>query len=602
MILNSLKNRRRHFLSPACRENIAISQPITDLCMIDDRSVTDTGPMFQLLSRLKSSRIVSLLLGVSLSVGSAGIFATAPAQAAERIRLRYGPFERYVTRQELETYAETGVAEGGLQDVLARVGSQADLLQTALNANYNLDPVLANRFSYTTSGEQLLTEVGNLIRTESGRNGSQALRSALTLAAADPDGLNLLTFLEHFPSEMSIDIGQALGLAEDVGRLLGETQQVVGQLSAQTAEMAASEPAVDFSALPDPRLMGERDVEMQTLEFVDEGRDRTLTLDLYLPTATPDDSLPVIVVSNGLGANRDRFKDMASHLASHGFAVVLPDHPGSDRQRLQDFYNGLNAENFEPTEYLDRPKDITFILDELTRRNSQQFKNRLNPENAGVFGYSFGGTTALALAGAQIDLAHLQESCETRSSLFNISLLYQCRALELDESIVASTDLKDDRVKAIYTFVPFSRSLYGPEGIAQVEGPVLWEATDQDILTPFVVEQLPAYTWLTSPQNESPSSSAENRYLVITSGLPHARITFEVLNRITNQSPTDWDNIRPIAESYHHMLGTAFFQVHLANNETYRPYLQASGAQHLTQLPYPLTWTQSISSTEPTSN
>ncbi|MEL6936986.1 MAG: hypothetical protein AAFO59_09985, partial [Cyanobacteria bacterium J06607_17] len=125
----------------------------------------------------------------------------------------------------------------------------------------------------------------------------------------------------------------------------------------------------------------------------------------------------------------------------------------------------------------------------------------------------------------------------------------------------------------------------GPEGMANVEGPVLWEATDRDILTPFVVEQLPAFSWLSDSVERG-----EDRYLAITAGLPHARITLEVLNRLTGQEAVDWEEIKPIAEGYHQTLSTGFFQVHLAGNERYRPYLQAQGAQYLTQAPYRLTW------------
>ncbi|MEL6903329.1 MAG: dienelactone hydrolase, partial [Cyanobacteria bacterium J06606_4] len=255
--------------------------------------------------------------------------------------------------------------------------------------------------------------------------------------------------------------------------------------------------------------------------------------------------------------------------------------------------NGLEPENFEPAEYLDRPQDVSFVLDELTRLNAELFQNALNPDQTGAFGYSFGGTTALALAGAEIDRDHLQTACETRSSLFNISLLYQCRALELEESAIATANLKDERIKAIHVFVPFSRSLYGPAGLAQVTGPVLWEAADLDILTPFVVEQLPAFSWLTASSGPATNPAAD-RYLTVTSGLPHARITLEVINRLTNQPAADWDSIRPIAEGYHRTLSTAFFAVHLANNEAYRPYLQARGAQHLTEAPYTLTWTEAL--------
>ena len=536
-----------------------------------------------------SSLFRSATIALSLS-GLSSLLIVANAKAAEQIQLRYGLVGITITRQELETFAETGDSSGGLETILSRL--DADLqtqLQMALTANYDLDPVLANRFSYTRSGEQLLTEVGELIQTDSGLNGFKGLRAALTLAAAEPEGITILKFLEAFPSDIQIDIAQALRLGGRFRTLLSETQQRVAQLSEETAAVARTEPSVDFSTLPDPREQGNRLVLTETLTLYDAARDRTIPVDFYTPSfSSADDkrSLPIIVVSNGLGARRDRFTELAYHLASHGFAVALPDHPGSDRERLSDFYDGLEAENFEPAEYIDRPLDVSFILDELTRLNDEQFGSRLDPDRAGVFGYSFGSTTALALAGAEIDLAHLEQSCKTRSSLFNISLLYQCRALELPEGAIANATLKDDRIKAIYTFVPFGRSLYGPDGMAQVEGPVLWEATDKDILTPFIVEQLPAFNWL------SDSDDGADRYLAVATGLPHARITLEVLDRLTGQK-NDWEGVRAIAENYHQMLNTAFFQVHLANNEAYRPYLQASGTQHLSQARYPLTWSES---------
>ncbi|MEO1593301.1 MAG: alpha/beta fold hydrolase [Cyanobacteria bacterium J06632_22] len=558
----------------------------------------------------RGKRFITLTTGLiaGLTTGLATAFVATPAEAADNIRFRYGIYELTITREELETFAETGEAEGGLATVLSRLSPKIqEQLQGALNGQYDLDPVLANRFSYTSSGEQLLTEIGNLVQTESGQNGAIALRSALTLAAAEPEGVTMLNFLEHFPTDIELNISQLLSFAEEMGSLLGGTQQVVDGFATETAEIAATQPSVNFDALPDPRQPGNYSYTVQTLTLYDEARDRTLVTDLYTPDLTSSTSkAPVIIISNGLGARRDRFIELAQHLVSHGFAVAIPDHPGSDRERLSDFYNGLESENFEPEEFLDRPQDVSFVLDELTRRNATEFNDQLNPDQAGIFGYSFGGTTALAVAGAEIDRAHLQESCETRSSLFNISLLYQCRALELDEGAIASTPLQDDRIKATYVFVPFSRSLYGPEGIAQVEGPLLWEATDKDILTPLVVEQLPAFSWLTgspqfnpesddflSPNTPTPntlSPQSPDRYLAITSGLPHARVTFEVLSRLTDQAATDWDSIRLIADSYHQSLTAAFFQVHLANDETYRPYLQARGAQFLTQEPYTLTW------------
>jgi len=542
-----------------------------------------------------------LRLGCQLALGltCVGAIAPPPSPAADKINLHYGLYELTITRQELETFAETGVAEGGLSAVLSRLdGDLSGQFYDLLQAQYDLNPVLASRFSYTSSGEQLLSEIGDLIKTESGLNGGQALRAALVLAASEPDGLTLLNFIERYPTDIRISIGQLLSIAETFRALLSETAQTTEQLIAETQMLAGDDASVDFAALPDPRLPGEFSHSMETLSLYDAGRDRTILVDVYTPTDATADDIPVIVVSNGLGARRDRFAELADHLASHGFAVALLDHPGSDRTRLQEFYRGFEAENFEPLEYLDRPLDVSFLLDELTRLNASRFAGRLNPEQAGVFGYSFGGTTALALAGAQIDLDHLQQSCDSRASIYNISLLYQCRALELDPGQVASTRLQDSRIRAISVFVPFSRSLYGPKGLSQVQGPVLWKATDQDILTPFLIEQLPAFEWLTAADSDELGNEPnDDHYLTVAAGLPHARITFEVISRIT-QTQNDWDQIRPIAESYHQRLNAAFFQVHLAGDTAYQPYLQAGGAQFLSQSPYSLTWKENVGEIE----
>ncbi|MEL6605705.1 MAG: alpha/beta hydrolase [Cyanobacteria bacterium J06614_10] len=180
--------------------------------------------MFQRFTRRfnpawRAARLQVSGLGLSLAIA---LFTPLSVQAAERIRLTYGPFQFSITQADLETYAETGVAEGDLKTVLSRLGPGARAqFQTALNASYDLDPVLANRFSYTSSGVQLLTEIGELVRTDSGRNGFKSLRAALTLAAADPEGLSLITFLEHLPTDMKVDVGQMLSLVSNLGGVLG---------------------------------------------------------------------------------------------------------------------------------------------------------------------------------------------------------------------------------------------------------------------------------------------------------------------------------------------------------------------------------------------
>ena len=71
--------------------------------------------------------------------------------------------------------------------------------------------------------------------------------------------------------------------------------------------------------------------------------------------------------------------------------------------------------------------------------------------------------------------------------------MYQCRALELPR---LSLQLQDNRVRGIYLFVPFSSILFSRESMNCLELPILWSASDRDLITPLLLEQLPAFEQL----------------------------------------------------------------------------------------------------------
>lgn len=542
------------------------------------------------ISQLK--RCISRLKLSALVIGTISAASPVlPLHAAEQIRLNYGPLGFSIAVEDLETFVQNGDADGALKMFLASLSlEQQNQIRGALQSRYDVSPVTVAQFSYTSSGEQLLQEAGELVKTPARQNGFYGIRSASILAAADPKGLSIINWLRQFPTDIQIDLGKVLRFRRHVTDLLTETTQTMTALEQQTNALVATETPIDFSQRPDLRTPGTLTITRQTLHWYDAGRDRELVSDLYLPELDELEQselgqIPVIVISNGLGARRDRFDKLAEHLTSYGFAVIIPDHPGSDRQRLQDFYAGLYRENFAAEEFIDRPLDITFLLDQLENLNSSDFQNRLNLKQVGVFGYSFGGTTALSLAGAEIDIEHLETDCETRIAITNISLLYQCRALELSQPLL---NLRDDRIAALYLFVPFGRSLFGQTGISHVNAPVLWEATDEDFLTPLMIEQVPAFQWL-PPENDN--------YLVVTNGLPHAQVSLDLINGLTNRG-VDWNQLRTITENYYNALTVAFFKTYLTNEEQYRTYLQASYARALTEEPYTLTFVRSLLGSE----
>lgn len=523
----------------------------------------------------KRSRYHLILLSVLIV-----LLITLPVQAAERIYFNYSLFGFSVTVDQLEAFAQNGKLDGRLGQIFNRFSPERRAqIQGALQARYQVDPVVIDRFGYTSPGERLFQELGEIVQSAARQNGKRGLRSAAVLAADDPRGVSVISFLRQFPTDIRIDLRRVLSFVQRVSNILKQTRQTVVTLNQQTQQSAATGPRLDFDQLPDLRQPGSFSYEKQPFDLQDVERNRNIRGDLFLPENT-NAALPVIVMSNGLGAGRDRFDEIAPHLASHGFAIATLDHPGSDRQRLREFYAGLHRENFEASEYLDRPKDITFLLNELERLNQTQLGNRLNLQQVGVFGYSFGGSTALSLAGAEIDFDYLEKDCQTETGLVNISLLYQCRALELPRDPV---QLKDDRVKAAFIFVPFGKSLFGKAGMAKANIPIFWEVTDLDILTPLAVEQIDAFAALTS----------SDKYFSLTEGLPHARVTYDAISKLTNAT-TPWPTLKLIAQNYQNALSLAFFKVYVAEDQQYQPYLTGAYAKALTESPYSLSLVQSL--------
>ncbi|MEO1144015.1 MAG: alpha/beta fold hydrolase [Cyanobacteria bacterium J06638_22] len=533
------------------------------------------------LHKTSSSLSLKARIAIALTALSTSLIAVAPSALARSITLSFGPFQRRIHVEDLEAFATDGRLQNEAGFVLSQLSEeQRNLVRVALTTELEgIDPVVLSQMSYTRSGEILYQEVGSIIQTESGQNGFRSLRGAALITITDGDGFTPLNFLQNLPTDLRVDIPTVLAEVRQASRFLGDTDTAMTAIE-DSADASLMEVDLGLDELEDPAIAGPITYTWDTVQFYDAERDRTLVTDIYIPEVSGE--IPVILVSNGLGAQRDRFEELSAHLASHGFAVVIPDHPGSDRQWLRDFYAGLERENFDAVDFLERPRDLSFLLDELEQRNATDYGNQLDLDRVGVFGYSFGGTTALAIAGAPIDPDHLATSCERDRALFNISRLYQCRALELPPEEL-SVSLRDPRIAAIYLFFPFGRSLYSPESLSQVETPIFWQATDLDILTPLLQEQLPTY----------PHLPEENRYLAVSRGLPHARITLDVLRQLTD-IPDDWQYLRELTLRYQNGMSTAFFQTYISEDDRYQPLLSHAYTTSLSEPPYRFTLVRTL--------
>jgi predicted dienelactone hydrolase len=198
-----------------------------------------------------------------------------------------------------------------------------------------------------------------------------------------------------------------------------ETAAPITEATPETTEAALA----DFQLLPE----GPYDVGVSTLT-IDADTDRPLTLDVWFPiddpgdaplhqytlipgvyyespnavTATPDQlapegPFPLVVYSHGSGGLRYVASYYTEAIASYGYIVAAPDHTGNT---AVDRLLGADAE-FDVTA-LARPDDVEATIEAMldpTNSTTAGFVAAVDPENIAVTGHSFGGFTALAIAG-----------------------------------------------------------------------------------------------------------------------------------------------------------------------------------------------------------
>ncbi len=167
-----------------------------------------------------------------------------------------------------------------------------------------------------------------------------------------------------------------------------------------TSPAAQAPPAATYLAADAP---GPCRVSEWAGEWRDAARDRTIPVRIYYP-AQGVGPFPVIVFSHGLGGSRDGYRYLGERWASRGYVSVHPQHPGSDRELLKSGHPYLSASlaAANPKNALDRPKDVSFVIDQLAKLNGQAgfpLKGKLDLSRIGVGGHSFGAYTALASAG-----------------------------------------------------------------------------------------------------------------------------------------------------------------------------------------------------------
>jgi predicted dienelactone hydrolase len=553
-----------------------------------------------LLKVNKKQRWLKRILGALSGSVVSTLAIASPGFSADRIAFYYPPFGEFtLSSYDLETFAETGKITEGFSFYASRIPkSQLGQFRELLRSKFNLSATLVSQFTYSPLGENVVKRFGELIQPETRdkKTSFKALRAALILSAADKEkGLNVLNVIRRYPSDtIRLNLTEGQEILDNLTQLLKRRDAIVGYLKKFSDDEITKQANVDFAQQPDLRLPGKFGWQVQKLAMNDTFRkSRVLQVDLYIPQTksvnTPQSPFPIIVISHGVAEDRETFAYAGRHLASYGFAVAVIEHPGSDAKKIQQFFTGLDSPP-EAEELIDRPLDVKFVLDQLQRLNDANenstvnLKGKLNLQQVGAIGHSYGGYTALVLAGATIDFQQVSQLCDRSNTSLNLSSFLQCRANELNQQ--QTPILQDSRIKAVMALNPLNSIVLGKSGLSKIQVPVMLMGGSQDIITPTVPEQVIPFTWLQTPV----------KYLAVIENGTHFS-TSQKLDASPGILPVPPALIGPdpaIAQTYVKAFSVAFFQTTLLNQQQYRPFLTAGYGKYISQPPLNLSLIQSL--------
>ncbi len=445
--------------------------------------------------------------------------------------------------------------------------------QSILQTRIELDVQQLRHFLQTAIGDRLLAWLSPLFHFPDHPDSKDGLRQLFLEMAGDQKGISFLQLLHLVPEQTQINLETLMARATQLESLVQKTEKLLKKVRAIADANVQETTMANFANLPDLQQRGSHEV------LVNELTDEHETL--YVQPTALTENTRIIVLSHGLGAQPQDLLDFGEHFASHGYFVVIPHHAGSSGDHLKLMLQGEVDEVFPYAEFGDRPRRISELLNWLMLHNYEKFGGKLNVQNVGIMGHSFGAYTALAVAGAKINFDHLELACgDTSAADPNISLLLQCQALGIRENFQQHQSPHDPRISCICVWDFVGSAIFGEQGLASVNLPVMAIAGSHDMTTPFALEQLRLFQWLRSPET----------YLVVMEGKAHVQnlrqLTKKMGLKISVSSPRKSQSQQSQFATKIQALGLAFFNQYLHQQPNAETYLTASYGQYLTRSPH----------------
>lgn len=429
-----------------------------------------------------------------------------PVLAAETVIVRRGSFTQSVTVAQLKAIAESGTVPDNLQDYARTLTSiQKAKIRSALQENLSISAEELAEFLHTSLGVKLVGFLAEINPIHDQRD-TAVVEAALNQATKSPQGLSIISFIEAYPQqELEIDLGRAFLVLGNFNGAFWQTQAFMAAIAPQLMVEDPQKLTLPF----DPSQPGTAPVQILEKTFVDaqgilpsgSRRDRSVPVTIYWSEAASAQK-PLIVYSHGLGSINTDLHYLGEHLASHGYVFVAVEHTGSNFAYVKEaVVNWLVQRQplLSPEEFLHRPQDIRFVLDQLTAMNQSpgELEGKLATDQVLMIGYSFGGSTALSLAGAELQIDYVRENCLGQILALNLGENAQCFAQGLPGD---RYQLRDERVKAAIALSPTAYFLFGTTGMEQVAVPTIITTASADKTTPALTEQVIPFNQMPPPK------------------------------------------------------------------------------------------------------